>query len=629
MKTKFLIFLLIVCPVALSQSVSDIDSSINHASELMSVNATLTYETLQTTLEESKVIGYKKGEADSYYKLSEYYRNTRKGEECIDALYKALDIYKEIGNRKGEADVYNDIALSYEEFGVDGDVLGFYSKSLNINKEIGNTSDVIVNYINISGYYVSQEDYETGMSYLDTSIVLAESMSDYLNMAASYNSKGYLYHIQGEAEDALDYYHKALDIFKKEGDSYYQIPLIINICSIYLGQEDRGDEAIELLEEAVELSIEVDDKFYTSLAYKFMHIAYAKKGDYKEAYENHKLYKSYNDSLNDNESEKRLVELKMQNEFALEKEQIALEQEKKNIASAEALKRTEIIRNSFIGGFVLILIIAIVSFRAFKLKKKTGEEIAEKNKEITDSINYAERLQTAILSHSNQTDDEMDDLFVFFQPKDIVSGDFYWVEQNTADKSVTFAAIDCTGHGVPGAMLSIVGNTALEKIIHNEKVTQPSAILDRLNDAVYSKLKVQGNREMRDGMDVAFCKLDREKKVLEFAGANNPVYIVRGEDVIVHKGTKRAIGQKPGAIFHHNEIFLQEGDCVYVFSDGYADQFGGERGKKLGSKEFKRFLVSINNYDMDTQRRFLHENIEDWMSSEEQIDDICVIGMRV
>jgi len=319
----------------------------------------------------------------------------------------------------------------------------------------------------------------------------------------------------------------------------------------------------------------------------------------------------------------------MKNEFNDELNKIALEQEKKDLITNEEIKRSNIIINYSIGGVLLLLVLVIVSFRAFNIKKKSNHEIAEKNKEITDSINYAKMLQEAILSPSKKTDDELENLFVLFQPKDIVSGDFYWVEKNPIDDSVMFAAIDCTGHGVPGAMLSIVGHNALENIIHNKHVIQPSKILNKLNSVVYSKLKVNGSRNMGDGMDVSFCRVDREKMILEFSGANNPVYILRNGEVIVHKGTKVAIGQYADSSFYNNEIALKEGDCIYSFSDGYVDQFGGENDKKLGSKEFKRFLVSIGGYDMDIQRKLLLENIEEWMMDTEQIDDICVIGMRV
>jgi len=631
MKNLILIILILANFTLFAQDKEQIDNSIVYANELLSENTSKSFDILVASIEESKHIGYKKGEADGYYHLSEFYRITRKSDECIENLYLALELYEEIQDKKGMADVYNDIALSYDEFGLEGDFIDYYFKSLHINKSINNFEDMVVNYMNISSYYESLEDYDKSMAYLDTSITIAESIGDSILIGHTYNSKGYSYDLNGDYEKALINYKKALKTFKSQGDKYLQIAPLINIASVHLKKGDNETLAIDLLDEASKLSIDLEDDLYASITFNFLQSIYASNNDFANAYKYHKLYKTYSDSLNDNESEKRFVELNMQHEFDIEKEQILMEQEKKNLAHKEDVKRSAIVKNSFIVGSILLLIIAIVSFKAFRNKKKTGEEIAEKNKEITDSINYAKMLQTAILSPSNKADDELKDLFVLFQPKDIVSGDFYWVEKNEIDDSVMFAAIDCTGHGVPGAMLSIVGHNALENIIHNQHITKPSIILEKLNDAVCSKLKANGSREMHDGMDVAFCRLDRERNVLEFSGANNPVYIVRSGEVIIHKGTKKAIGQEPGTCFIHNEIFLQKGDSVYVFSDGYSDQFGGEKGKKMGSKEFKRFLTTIQGYDMDTQRDILKQNIKEWMeiSDCEQIDDICVIGMKI
>lgn len=322
-----------------------------------------------------------------------------------------------------------------------------------------------------------------------------------------------------------------------------------------------------------------------------------------------------------------MVQLSMQHEFDLEKEQISLEQKKKDIEAEEKLKRTRILGYGIGVVALLLLSVGIVSYRAYKNKKKSNIEIAEKNREITDSINYAKRLQDAILSPSKDTGNDLDNLFVMYKPKDIVSGDFYWVEE--LNNKVLFSAIDCTGHGVPGAMLSIVGNNSLDNIINIKGITTPSDILTELNKDVYSKLKVKGNREMGDGMDVAFCSIDKDTNILNYAGANNPVYIVREGEVITIKATKKAIGQDPYTEYSNNEFQLQSGDSVYVFSDGYADQFGGDRGKKLGSKKFKNLLVDIQGVEMDSQKEFLTNYMNEWRGEEEQIDDICVIGIKV
>lgn len=611
-----------------SQSKQEIDLIIQESKSIYENDDLKSFELAKESLNKSLNIDYNKGIADSYYIMSCYYLRNNSQEECIKFSYKALESYKKIDDKIGVSDSYLGLGMAYDKFNISDNVIEYYEKARDEIFELGNTKELANIYTSISFEYNSLGNQELALSYIDSSISITKAIKDSNVTAHSLNAKGFILRSSGNLVLSKKYYLEALDIFKSMGQKRNQIAPLINIGSIMMEQSEFN-ESKKYFIEANEYSIDIDDKYFISMTSRKLSSVYYKLKDYKNAYEYFKLYKTYNDSLVDTENTKKLVEIKMQNEFNDELSKISLEQEKKDLIINEELKRSEIIRNSLIGGALLLLIVVIVSLRAFNIKKKANHEIAEKNKEITDSINYAQMLQAAILSPSKKTDDELKDLFVLFQPKDIVSGDFYWVEKNQIDNSVMFAAIDCTGHGVPGAMLSIVGHNALENIIHTKHVNKPSQILNELNSEVYSKLKSNGSREMGDGMDVSLCRFDRGNKTLEFSGANNPVYIVRGEDVIVQRGTKIAIGQEPDSDFAHNEILLQEGDCVYVFSDGYADQFGGPNDKKLGSKEFKNILISIKDYDMDAQRNILLETIKEWMGGSEQIDDICVIGMRV
>jgi serine phosphatase RsbU (regulator of sigma subunit)/F0F1-type ATP synthase assembly protein I len=258
------------------------------------------------------------------------------------------------------------------------------------------------------------------------------------------------------------------------------------------------------------------------------------------------------------------------------------------------------------------------------------EKLEELYKDVTDSIRYAKRLQDSILPTDHYIEKSLPDSFVLFKPKDIVSGDFYWFSE-TKDK-VLFSAVDCTGHGVPGAFMSLIGANALNQIVQN-KVDEPAVILNELNRLSSEALNKsdEGRDKVRDGMDLALCAIDKKFTTLEYAGANNPLYIVRGEEIQEIKADKFAI-----ASFEHGEmtytnhtIELQKGDLVYIFSDGYADQFGGAKGKKFMYKQFRDLLLSIKDMDMRRQKEVLHEKIEQWKGSFEQVDDILVIGVRI
>ncbi|MBI3135248.1 MAG: GAF domain-containing protein [Bacteroidetes bacterium] len=271
-----------------------------------------------------------------------------------------------------------------------------------------------------------------------------------------------------------------------------------------------------------------------------------------------------------------------------------------------------------------------------KVKERTAEVvkqkeiIEEKNKNITDSIIYAKRIQDATLPAKELVRNYLHDSFVLFKPKDIVSGDFYWIER--VEDTILFAVVDCTGHGVPGAFLSLIGHNSLNQIVNELKIYQPNKILEELNRIVSKTLHNNntGTTSIKDGMDMAICSLNLTTNLLQFAGAFNPLYLVRNNNMEEIKGDKFPIGagfaQNPE--FTNNVIQLKEGDCIYLFSDGYADQFGGPKGKKFKYSRFKEILVEINAKAMSEQHDILNNMIEEWQGDLEQIDDVCVIGIR-
>ena len=259
-----------------------------------------------------------------------------------------------------------------------------------------------------------------------------------------------------------------------------------------------------------------------------------------------------------------------------------------------------------------------------------SEKLEELYKDITASIRYAKRLQDSILPQEQYIKQMLPNSFVLFKPKDIVSGDFYWF-QDTEDK-IVFAAVDCTGHGVPGAFMSLIGANALSRIVAENKITKPSIILDELNRLSSEALNksTEGN-EVRDGMDAALCTIDKKTKLLEYAGANNPLYLIRDGEVMQVKADKFAIASfVPGEHHYTNhEIQLQSGDVIYLFSDGYADQFGGERGKKFMYKRFRNLLLEIKDKPIEEQKKILNDTIEEWRGIHEQVDDILIIGVKI
>jgi len=265
-----------------------------------------------------------------------------------------------------------------------------------------------------------------------------------------------------------------------------------------------------------------------------------------------------------------------------------------------------------------------------------NEIIEEKNKDIRDSINYAQLIQQAILPPEEKIGEVLSDYFILFKPKDIVSGDFYWhAAVNTSpqnghpsERIVVMAAVDCTGHGVPGALMSIIGSTILNQATTVAAVKTPADALCFLNKEIIKTLN-----SIKDGMDMALCAINFDRMELQYAGANNPIYIVRQKQIIEVKSDKQAIGADTTdahlKVFTNHVIKLEKGDSVYLFTDGYADQFGGSKGKKFKCKKFQELLIEVQDNNMEEQKHILNDQFELWKGELEQVDDILVIGIRI
>ncbi len=271
-----------------------------------------------------------------------------------------------------------------------------------------------------------------------------------------------------------------------------------------------------------------------------------------------------------------------------------------------------------------------VKERTVKIEKQK-EEIEEQKKHIMDSIYYARRIQNAILPSFHMISQHLKNYFIFYLPKDIVSGDFYWVHE--CEGLLMVAAVDCTGHGVPGAFMSIVGFNQLNYALTVKKARSANRILDELNQGVITTLNENtSDTSIKDGMDMALIVLDLKNKKAEFAGANNPLVMVRDNKIIRYRGDRFPIGAFDGSqpqSFANNPIDLLEGDCLYLFSDGYADQFGGLDGKKFMYKRFEELLFEIHNLPLDEQKETLNRRLMKWKGSNDQVDDILVIGIKI
>jgi len=284
-----------------------------------------------------------------------------------------------------------------------------------------------------------------------------------------------------------------------------------------------------------------------------------------------------------------------------------------------------------------MLLLSAFSFMIFKHnreKRRIHLLLKAKTKKITDSINYAKRIQKSILLEENEIQKMLPQSFIYYQPRDIVSGDFYWCSK--LEDKIIVAAIDCTGHGVPGAFMSLIGNALLNEIINEKLVVQPGKILEMLHAGVLKSLNQNaGETQSQDGMEISLCVIDHEKKLIEFAGAMNPVYIVENNNVVIVEPNIRSIGgtslgntESTRSEFTTHQIPIHENMGLYLFSDGYMDQFGGPENKKFNTSAFRKLLLDIQSMSMAEQKLAMEETMQNWKGDYKQIDDMLVIGIR-
>jgi len=448
----------------------------------------------------------------------------------------------------------------------------------------------------------------------------------------------------------LDNNYKSLTIRKKIGDKSLISESYSDIGWIYLDLAKSGthsnrkkillDSTYKYGMMSFQIAKELGDPLRISPASQLLSEVYSEMKQYKEAFEMHLLYKQMEDSVHKAETNQAIVQSESD-----KKESIAMaEQEKKDAVADEEKRKQKIITWSVVSGLLLVILFAGFIFRSLRITRKQKQIIEvqktevekskhiieEKNKDITDSINYAKRIQRAMLPHRKDIWTAFPQSFVLFKPKDIVSGDFYFFHQD--NKLSLIAAADCTGHGVPGAFMSMIAAEKLKDAVQFS--LNISDVLSHLNKGIKISLKQSETDESatRDGMDIALCSVDSNARIVKYAGANRPIWIIRNGSTAVEeiKATKKAIGgfTEDSQHFDSHEIKFEQGDTFYLSTDGFADTFG-KQDKKLTTKKFKEILLSIQDKSLKEQEHHLDNFIEDWKGGTEQVDDILVIGVRL
>ena len=630
-----------------------------------------------------KKLGDKKGVARCYINMGLLYSNESEYDKAMDSYMKALAIIQETGDKKGLASCYNNMGIVYNNQSDYPAAMSYFLKALNINEKIGNKSAAHNNYINLGAIYQKLGDYSKSEEYFLKALEMAKETGEKKKIGESYANLGTLYNDQGQADRALELIFKSSVLFEEIGYKYGLSSCYTTIGNIYLDKEnfhealDYALRALKIKEEiddkvgvaicylnlssiynqlgnprlsidyahkAVSLSKEIKDIDSERLVYKSLSDIYAKTRKYKEAYENHLLYKQFSDSIFNKENSRQMSDLKTR--FEVEKKELELgakaELEKSKSEARSAQEKMQRYALYIVLG--LTIVFGLFMFKRYKvtrqqkqiieLKNKETEEqkalIEEHQKETIDSINYARRIQFALLASEELLSRNLPEHFMLFKPKDIVSGDFYWAAEH--ENRFYLAVCDSTGHGVPGAFMSLLNMGFLTQAVLEKGILAPNEILNFVRQRLIESIGGDGRQ---DGMDAILICIDKTSPqgvlpLITYAAANNGPILIRDRNISEQPKDKMPVGRgEKQDSFTLYRLEYEPGDSLYLYTDGFADQFGGPRGKKFKYRQMNEFLRANSKRTAAQQALLLDQAFATWKGDLEQVDDICIAGIRI
>lgn len=629
-----------------------------------------------------KAIGYTKQAFEIAQKTDKSDLIARSAEQLSIALYEyaskdsvaryldiAIDHYLKSDDKKG---LYNALSNKTKLLLVTGNT----SEAFNVNKQLLgiaeelNDVELMANaYGRMGRLFYKINDTEKSLFYYQKALKLFKQKNNLSGIEKTYCQLGDCYTNKSYYDLAIECYERGLDVNKQTNDPEQKINFLVGIGNVYYNL-DNNEKALYFYKEALASSNGKDNNFIKNniasvlmnmgrykeakpyqLEYYYLSTVpddkavgafnlsqtYEQLGDYNSAMDFMDIYVRINDSLNSARYSSNLseIEAKYRNE----------KQEEQNILLNERLKRKSLQIYFALAAILLLSGLAFFIFRGLRQKNKANKALAEKNKiiheksiivaeqhkDITDSIKYAQRIQKAILPPDRLWNSILPQSFVFYQPKDILSGDFYWIEDTP--EFIFIGAADCTGHGVPGALMSIVNYNLLNKSVLERGLTDAGSILDSVNKSLTQSLhQTFQESAVRDGMDISLCVINKATKQMNFAGAYNSIYIIRNNELKELSPDKQPVGAfmedniKP---FTNHYYQLTEQDVVYMFTDGYADQFGGPKGKKYKYKKLQALLVENCHKPFPEQKNIVSASINEWKGNLEQVDDILLLGFRL
>ncbi|MEO6303202.1 MAG: tetratricopeptide repeat protein [Bacteroidia bacterium] len=588
-------------------------------------------------VEKSKSYKLPKGEASGLNGIGIIKR--RKGEllKALDYFQQSLTISDKIGYTSMYNNTLNNMAIVYDEMKQPLKAKAIYIKLIPILRNEKETKMLVNTLMNLGNLYMSQSQADSALICLNEAYELAEKHDLKRSFGSAALNLGNIYIYYKKYPEAEKYFIQSLTIRREINDKSGVALAINNLCQLY-SEMKQSVKAEKFIMEAIDINEEVGDSLQLKDSYMNASVVYADLKNFSNAYKYRLLYEELDSKIYNSENNRLMNE--MQGKYESEKkDQQNLLLKKENDLSSKTIRQQKLVTYFIIGGLALTIIFAIFIFRGLNRQRNANriisiqkqevheqkEIIEEKQKEILDSIRYAKRIQSALLANKELFNLHIPNNFILFKPKDIVSGDFYWATEHNS--KFYLAVCDSTGHGVPGAFMSLLNMGFLSEAIKEKNIEKPNEVFNYVRNRLVSSISEE---EQKDGMDGILVCLDRKTNQLTYAAANiEPVLISNGQMIPLEKD-KMPVGkgEKPEDFKLHT-IDYKQGDSLYLYTDGYADQFGGEKGKKFKYLQLEQLLLEISKSPLPVQFEKLENKFEEWKGQLEQVDDVCIIGIKI
>ncbi|NOU16683.1 MAG: tetratricopeptide repeat protein [Bacteroidales bacterium] len=620
-------------------------------------------------------LGDKYKQAITLNSIGVVFRNQGDYTKALEFYFKSLKINEELKDLKWTAYLYNNIGMVYQHIGDNKMALKYYNESLRIKQSLDEKLGMSTSYINIGDIYEKQGDLEKAMEFYRKAEDIRKAISNFPGLANLYLSMGELYKLMHNPLKSLEILNEAEKIYTRIEDPNGLANCFIQTGLTYYELGDKN-KAINYCLSGINQATKIGAFDLILQGYENLSRMYEGLGKTSQAFNSYKLYITLRDSLSGIENSKEIVRIQMQADFdkVMQKQKIEQEQQLE-IAQLKSKKQT-MIANIFILAFTLTLSVFILFYLNFRQKQRHNDSLAfqqldmERQKselmnqrdeleiqknlvihqrdkimtmltDLGESIDYARKIQQALLPSDKTLESILGKYFLFFQPRESVGGDFYWVARH--ENNIYFAIADCTGHGVPGGFMSMLGVSLLNEMISRSECDSPAKMLWKLRDMIIRALNQTGlDDDSQDGMDIALCMYNPVNRNLVFSGANLSLIIAtsnppeEGEKILVQDNIVELKPNRMPVAFYqrmeeYNEyhLVLNPGDSIYLFSDGYADQFGGAHNKKFGYSTFRNLISSTSKKPFENQHDIFWNEFDRWKGDENQTDDVIVMGIQI